>query len=99
MSFKEKAKTRKEQENEKQKKNWKMKADTSNILPTYFLDCWMIYCAIFYMLFCIVVSCYCNLLIKAVQGRVLNYIIVRDYKIRKDENRGKQKENPFTLIH
>ena len=36
------------------------------------------------------------LLVKSAWGRVLHCVIFTDYEIGKEENREKQKENPFT---
>ena len=61
----------------------------------------MIYCVVFFicsfeLLFLVITVI---LLVKAAQGRMLDHITVTDYKIRKDENREKQKENPFRKIY
>ena len=52
------------------------------------------------MLFWIVILVFnVILLIKSTRGRMLHCVIVTDYEIGKEENREKQKENSFTLIH
>ena len=95
LSFKRNTKTRKEKPENEKKNNWKkMNDDTKTVLLAFFSVEWFIvlfFICSFELLF--------FLLINVGEGKVLDYMIVRDYKIGKEENKEKQKENPFTSIY
>ena len=103
LYFKGKTKTTKEEpenvKKKKLKKKKKIKDDTNTFFWLYFLDCWMISCVVFYILIRIVVLVVTVILfVKSAEGRVLDYMIVTDCEIRKEENREKEKENHFPSI-